>query len=243
MTEPIVLCWSGGKDSMLSIAAGFLFVLRFGIRHSTGAHMNQPRFWILVLMISLPAALRVVDHPWNIAPIGALALFAGAHFRDLRWAFLVPLAAMFLSDVGLGLVRENFELYTFHKLMPLTYGCYAVSVLLGIGIRRSWRRIDATQDDSQAKTSRTLRKSLPVATGTLFGSILFFFVTNLGVWVVFPTYPHTWEGLVQCYTAALPFFRNTLASDAFYVALLFGGFALLQEHLGWSESSGLLHAK
>jgi len=46
------------------------------------------------------------------------------------------------------------------------------------------------------------------------------------VWVAFTTYPKSLAGLIACYVAAVPFFWNTLAGDALYAALLFGGYAL-----------------
>src|SRR5262249_52502230 len=69
---------------------------------------------------------------------------------------------------------------------------------------------------------------LTTAAATLAGSTLFFIVTNFGTWVSTPLYAHTLAGLVQCYDAALPFFRNTLIGDALYVASLFGAFELIQ---------------
>jgi hypothetical protein len=57
-----------------------------------------------------------------------------------------------------------------------------------------------------------------IASGTLLGSVLFFLITNFAVWVFTPLYERTSAGLVQCFYMALPFFRNTLAGDIFYVA-------------------------
>ena len=73
--------------------------------------MMRTRYGILVAMIVAAAAMRLLPHPANFTPIGALALFAGAHFDDKRWAFIVPLAAMFLSDILLG----------FHGQVPVTW--------------------------------------------------------------------------------------------------------------------------
>lgn len=60
------------------------------------------------------------------------------------------------------------------------------------------------------------------------GALQFFLITNFGVWAIATTYPHTLVGLVTCYIAGVPFFGNTLAGDAFYAVLFFGGFALLE---------------
>jgi hypothetical protein len=59
--------------------------------------------------------------------------------------------------------------------------------------------------------------------------VLFFVVTNFGVWAFTDMYPRTGDGLTACFIAAIPFFRNTLAGDLFYAAVLFGG-------LAWAES-------
>ena len=62
-------------------------------------------------------------------------------------------------------------------------------------------------------------------------STLFFVITNFGVWAFDGLYPRTFEGLVVCYIAAIPFFGNTLAGSLFYTAVLFGGFALAERKI------------
>jgi hypothetical protein len=93
--------------------------------------------------------------------------------------------------------------------MELVYLSFALTVLIGWAIAR--------------------RKS-PLAIGgaAVASSVLFFVLTNLGVWLFSGMYPRTAEGLVACYAAAVPFFQNTLAGDLFFSALLFGGFALAE---------------
>ncbi len=65
----------------------------------------------------------------------------------------------------------------------------------------------------------------------MMASVLFFIITNFGAWLVGNLYPKTLAGLVSCYVAAIPFFRNTLLGDAVYTLVLFGGFALVQRYL------------
>jgi hypothetical protein len=148
-------------------------------------------------MIVLAALARLVPHPPNFTPIGAMALFGGARFADRRLGFVVPLAALFLSDVVIG----------FHVLMPVVYGSFAFNVLLG-------------------RWLRTRRTVVTTAAATLAGSVQFFIVTNFACWVGF--YPHTVEGLVACYVAAIPFFQNTLGGDALFVCVLFGGLTVAE---------------
>ena len=75
---------------------------------------------------------------------------------------------------------------------------------------------------------RGRRRILPIIGTVLASSVLFFVVSNLAVWVVSTSYPKTWGGLVTCYVAAIPFFRNTLLGDGLYVSVLFGGLALAE---------------
>jgi hypothetical protein len=154
---------------------------------------------LALTMIALAAVLRIVPHPWNFAPVGAMALFSGAMIPDKRLALLFPLLTLIAGDLFIG----------FHKLIPLVYASTLVSVVLGYLLRD--------------------RKTLGRIAGvTLLGAIQFFLVTNFGVWLLLGTFPETAVGLVACYTAGAPLFWNTLASDALYVTLLFGGFALAE---------------
>ncbi|MGH2403238.1 MAG: DUF6580 family putative transport protein [bacterium] len=165
--------------------------------------MFRLRMIALIGIVLAAAASRLLPHPPNFTPIAAMALFGGAYFADRRLAFLVPLLGMFLSDLILGL----------HRLLPVVYACFALIVCLGFWLRG--------------------RKSvLRIAGAALAGSILFFVVTNFGVWAMGSLYPKSLDGLLAAYVAAIPFFRNTLAGDVLYTAALFGGFALLESVVG-----------
>jgi hypothetical protein len=161
--------------------------------------MNQNRFILLAGMILAAAATRLIPHPANFTPIAALALFGGANFASKRAALLVPLAAMALSDLVLG----------FSAITPVVYGSFALIVGLGLWLRRR----------------KTVSRVAFAATGS---ALLFFLLTNFGVWSLDGLYPKTLAGLGDCYIAAIPFFRNTLMSGLLYSALLFGGLALAE---------------
>jgi len=164
--------------------------------------MVSTRPLVLFAGILLAAVSRLIPHPPNVTPIAAMALFGGAYFSHRAAAFLVPLAAMVLSDLFLG----------FYHTTPFVYGSFALIVVIGYGLRR--------------------RKTLfTVGIAALASSVLFFLMTNFGVWAIGTLYPKTWAGLVTAYLWALPFFRNTVLGDLAYVAVLFGGFALLERAL------------
>ncbi len=161
----------------------------------------------LLIIIFAAAAMRLLPHPPNVSPIAAMALFGGVYFSSRWLALFVPLAAMALSDLALGLfVYDGFSLGS----RPYVYGSFAAVVGLGLLVRRASRFY------------------LAVGGAALTGSVLFFLVTNFGVWWRSSFYPASLEGLLACYTAALPFFRNSLTGDAFYAFLLFGSLALAQ---------------
>jgi len=157
------------------------------------------RTTVILAMIALAAVLRVLPHPWNFTPVGAMALFSGAVVRNRRLAFLFPLVALFVGDLFIA----------FHKLMLPVYASFLVDVTLGYWIR----------------DRRTIAR---IGGITLLGAIQFFLITNLGVWASLDTYPHTAAGFVACYVAGLPLLGNTLAGDAFYALLLFGAFAVAE---------------
>ena len=150
-------------------------------------------------MILVAVLSKCVPHPVNFTPIGAIALFAGAHFTNKRAAFLVPLIALLISDVITGL----------HVLIPFVYGCFALNVLLGCWIRR------------QKSPLRTI-------SAICMGAAGFFLVTNFGSWLVFDTFPKTPAGVVGCYASSIPYLINSLLGEFFYSAVLFGGLAFAE---------------
>jgi len=157
------------------------------------------RTLLALAIIAVAALLRIAPHPWNFTPVGAMALFSGAIIRDRRLAFVVPLLALFAGDIFIG----------FHKLMPVVYASFLVSVAIGFWLR----------------DRRTVGR---ITAATLFGAMQFFLVTNFAVWAFGLSYPRNSAGLLACYIAGIPFFWNTLAGDAAYAALFFGGFALAE---------------
>jgi hypothetical protein len=165
-----------------------------------GAGMFPTRFLTVSGLILAAALARLVPHPPNFTPIAAMALLGGACFADRRLAFVVPLAAMFLSDLVLG----------FSAVTPVIYGCFAAIVGIGFLLRNR-------------------RGVVRIAAASLTASLLFFVVTNYAVWQLYDYYPKTLAGLIECYVAALPFFGYSLAGDAAWVTMLFGGMALMEK--------------
>ena len=145
---------------------------------------------------------RLLPHLPNVSPVAAMALFGGAYFADKRMAFLVPLLALFLSDLALGL----------HNSMIFVYAGFALTVAIGFLLKG---RVTITN----------------TAFATVASSVLFFLLTNLGAWMTSGLYARSAEGLMQAYVAGIPFFQNSLLGNLLFVAVIFGGYHLLQKNV------------
>ena len=164
------------------------------------------RFGVLAGMVLLAALSRLIPHPPNFTPIAAMALFGGAYFINKNWSFGVPLLAMLISDFGLAFIM-GYEFFTFMRIV--IYSGFILITMIGFLLRSKV-------------------KMLNIVFASLAGSVLFFVITNFAVWALDggKFYPLNMTGLIECYIAAIPFFRNTLLGDLLYVSVLFGSFEL-----------------
>lgn len=160
-------------------------------------HKNRNLLIVALALIAFGVVMRLVPHPDNFAPVGAIALFAGA-VLPLRFAWWLGPAVVIASDL-LFLGTYNGVLFTWLGFLMVG--------LFGMTLRgqSNWFRVPF---------------------GALGAAVIFFIVSNFGVWLQGQMYAHTWAGLVQCYEMALPFFRNTFLGDLVFSTILFGAFAL-----------------
>jgi len=156
----------------------------------------------VAVLAAATALLPQTFRPWNVSPIGALALFAAARLGFWQGVGFVALA-LGLKDLGVYL-HYNFEPH-----FP-TWVCFAVYVALG------WLLLTKTENPAI------------IAAGTVGAGMLFFLATNFVSWLeqALP-YGYSLTGLGNCYEAALPFYRNTLTGDMLFAAALFGAHAVL----------------
>ena len=168
------------------------------------------RLVLLTGLILLAAIARILPHPHNVTPIGGMALFGAAYFGRKYMALLVPFLALWLSNLFLDNVI--YSAY-YDGFVWFSQPAVFVSFLLIVGL--GWL---------------TLKKINPLRLfgASLGASVLFFLVSNLGVWLQGGIYPMSFSGLMMCYGAGLPFFRNTLLGDLLFVSVLFGAFEWLQ---------------
>ena len=165
----------------------------------------NPRMLTVLAIVAFATLLGVTlqlipNRPMNFTPIAAMAFFGGAMFTNKKLAIIVPLIALFISDMFFG----------FHSTMWAVYGSFILIGLIGMKI------------GGNPSTGSIIK-------GSMVGSILFFLITNFAVWTT-GFYPMTSAGLVECYTMAIPFFRNTLVGDLFFNGVFFGAFALVKRY-------------
>ncbi len=149
--------------------------------------------------ILLGIVFRLIPHLPNVTPVAAIALFGGVYL-DRKSALIAPLVIMAVSDIFIGL----------HPVIFFTWGAILLTGVVGLWLREH-------------------RTVLNVAGSSVASSLLFYVVTNFGVWAVPGSwYPHTAQGLINCYVLGLPFLRYTMLGDIVYVGILFGLYEAVQ---------------
>ncbi|HET7673765.1 MAG TPA: DUF6580 family putative transport protein [Candidatus Saccharimonadales bacterium] len=155
---------------------------------------------LAIVLIILGVLIRLEPHLANFAPIAAIALFAGVYLKR-RYALLLPLSAMFMSDIVIGFDSIQSRL--------TVYGSFAFVGLIGLAVKKK-------------------KNIATIAGGSIAGSLVFYLITNFAYLYPASMYPHNLSGVIASYHNALPFFRNTLAGDLFYTGLLFGSYELIR---------------
>jgi hypothetical protein len=170
-----------------------------------------PVVWIGIVLLG--ACARLIPHPWNFTPLVAIGLFAGTYARSAGAAAAMTLLSLILSDLALGFYQGFWVVYA-AALVPVLAGRLAAHPRSGLVVMRS-----GLVEKSPAIAA--------IAGAGLVSSLSFFLITNFGVWAGGALYPRTLAGLAACYAAGIPFYRNQLAGDVFYVLLMFGGYAAI----------------
>lgn len=160
--------------------------------------INKIDFLIALIFVLIGISLRLAPHLPNFNPITAIALFGGVYLSR-RTALIIPMIALAVSDYFIG--------YYEFSLMASVYGGFILCVLLGFWLKKH-------------------KRWYAVGGSAVACSISFFLITNFAVWAFTPWYPHTFAGLIQCFTMAIPFFRNALLGDVFYIGVFFGAYEM-----------------
>ncbi|MES2518096.1 MAG: DUF6580 family putative transport protein [Bacteroidota bacterium] len=173
-------------------------------------NLGNLRFGILSGMILLAAISRFLPVAMpslsNFSPVGAMALFGGAYFAKKSWAFAVPLFALWVSNLVLNnfFYKQYYPSFSF-GFETTVFISIAFVVLVGIVLLK---KVTITN----------------LLLANLVGTVGFFLISNFFVWNSGQMYPLTTEGLVACYTMALPFLKNSLLSNLLFSGVMFGMF-------------------
>jgi hypothetical protein len=182
---------------------------------------NQAQSRPLTFGLTVLSALgRLVPHAPNVTPLGGSCLFAGSRIQGL-WAYLLPLIVLVATDPIVGHAGGASGGYT--RESPIIYASFLISVWIG---------------------RRMLRNVTPVRVGAaaFLCSLQFFVITNFSLWA-FGVMGHSTfysadlNGLIACYTLALPFWGRTLAGDLVYSGAIFGLYALLSRRASATQAT------
>ncbi|MFA5195378.1 MAG: DUF6580 family putative transport protein, partial [Bacteroidales bacterium] len=172
----------------------FIFLLEVNLNNTNmDKKVFSPRLWFVITVVFAGAAMRLIPHWPNFTPVAAIALFGGAYLGKKYLAFLLPLAAMFISDIILG----------FHSTMPAVYISFVITVALGLLIARN-------------------PKIFNIFGASIASTVLFFLITNFAAWLGNPLYPQNFAGLIESYIAGLVFFNNGTFGISFFMNSLLG---------------------
>lgn len=172
--------------------------------------MNKLTVRSLIILVVVAAVCRVA----GFAPQIAIALFAGAVIPDRKWAVVIPVVSIFLSDCLYQVLYDAgvLSMPGFYEGQWQNYLVFAGLACIGFFIKKI--------------------NVINVLTGALVANVVYFLISNFIVWAGWQgtrglDRPRTWDGLMQCYADAIPFFRSNLVSTLVFCTILFGGYYLL----------------
>ena len=181
---------------------------------------NRPLIISAVFLIFVAAITRYFPHPPNFTGIGAMAIFGGCVISNKKLAFLLPLVALFLSDVALQLFSSTKGFYGTSQFF--VYGAFMIITALSTLIRK--------------------KSAINIALAAVWSGVIFFIISNFGTWMSGDLYPRTIAGLGACFVQAIPFYQNeffgnfglnAIYANLFFSATLFGLYSVIEKR--WAE--------
>ncbi len=169
---------------------------------------------LALLFVVTGIIARIIPHLPNFTPVGAAALFGGAYLPK-KWALIMPILIMVVSDLVIGFDGFFSRAYV--------YGSFLLIGLLGLWLR-------------------THKSTGNIILVTFSSSVLFFALTNFGVWAHSTMYEKSLNGLMHSYMMGLPYFRYTLLGDFFYTGVFFGAYGAASYYLKKTKLARLVDA-
>ncbi len=179
--------------------------------------INKNAVWSFVLLVVIAALYRVFQNrPFGFAPQIAMALFAGSVIADKKASFLLPLLSMFVSDALYEILYINgvTSIQGFYDGQITNYILFAALTIVGFWVKQ--------------------KNVAHIIGGSLVAATLYFIASNFLLWISgglalnnLP-YDKSWAGLMECYTAAVPFYLNSIYATLIFSAVLFGAYYAIQ---------------
>tara|TARA_Y100000590_G_scaffold213372_1_gene241794 strand:- start:60892 stop:61410 length:519 start_codon:yes stop_codon:yes gene_type:complete len=162
--------------------------------------------YINILMVFILIFSRLIPHPPNFTPIIAVAILSHYFFKNIYMSFSVLFVSLFISDLIIGLYTNMILVY------------FSIFIIAYIFFK-NFKMVNY--------------KNLFIA--GLIGSLIFFLISNFGVWLLGSLYEKNFSGLINCYVLAIPFFKNTFLSTIFYSYLTFFSLDFLKKKIKLSN--------
>ena len=140
-----------------------------------------------ISLILILALARLIPHPPNFTPIIAVAILSGYFFKNIYISFLTLIISMLIADIFLGFHNNIFFVYI--SLLIISYTFFK------IGEKINYKNLIFY---------------------SFFGSLVFFIISNFGVWLLGEMYEKNLAGIIECYILAIPFFGNTFLSTLIF---------------------------
>lgn len=158
---------------------------------------------LLIILISLIALLsRFIPHAPNFSPLASIMLFAAVYSKNRKY-ILLPLVALFISDIFIGFYKW--------QIMLSVYSSLTITALLGYYLKRNLNILN-------------------IISASMASALIFFLLSNFAVWHFGTWYNHDLNGLMLNYTLAIPFFKSSLLSNIFYSGFMFASYEFFKAY-------------
>jgi hypothetical protein len=179
--------------------------------------------WSFLLLVIIAAVYRIIPgRPFGFAPQFAMAIFAGAVIRDKKWAFIIPVLSMFISDLFYQVLYLGgmTSIPGFYEGQWQNYTLFALLVFVGMAIKKL--------------------NVIRIAAAALIAPTLYFLASNFLLWASNGTTrglnrPKTFTGLLQCYEDGIPFYRMSILATFIFSAILFGSYLFIRNQRTLAE--------
>ncbi|MHA4810697.1 DUF6580 family putative transport protein [Flavitalea flava] len=178
---------------------------------------NRSILFSLVLLVIVAALYRIIpDRPMGFAPQMAMAIFAGAMVKDRKWALILPVLSMFLSDLLYQVLYLNgaSSVAGFYEGQWQNYLLFALLVTIGFLIKKKINVVN-------------------IFLASLAAPTVYFLLSNFVLWAGWAGTrgygrPKTWDGLLLCFNDGLPFYKTSIFATLVFSTVLFGAYFLLK---------------